>query len=160
MKNYKDTTIKELCTIINHLADTGCMLDEEEKEYIAILNRYSDQYEAELLASKETTPYTSFSNCVVLKNREDGEVTIKAYEDDKQNTMMRDVSSLICFSDCDDIFEVVKIIFNGREVEYTGWQPGMVMSYEYTETVTKLGLAAFPSGTIKSREAHDCCTDE
>lgn len=134
MKNYKDTTIKELCAIINRLSDTGCMLDEEEQEYIAILNRYSDQYEAELLASKETTPYTSFSNCVVLKNREDGEVTVKAYEDDKQNTMMRDVSSLICFSDCDDTFEVVKIIFNGREVEYVGWMPLMRYRYRYVDT--------------------------
>lgn len=134
MKDYKDRTIKELCAIINHLSDSGCLLDEEEQEYIAILNRYSDQYEAELLASKEATPYTSFSNCVVLKNREDGEVIVKAYEDDKQNTMMRDVSSLICFSDCDDTFEVVKIIFNGREVEYVGWMPLMRYRYRYVAT--------------------------
>ena len=142
MKNYKDTTIKELCKIINCLADTGCMLDEEEQEYIAILNRYSDQYEAELLASKETTSYTSFSNCVVLKNREDGEITTKAYEDNQQ--MMRDVSSLICFSDCDDTFEVVKIIFNGREVEYVGWMPQMRYRYRYVNTGDIAWEASFP----------------
>ena len=144
MKNYKDATIKELCKIINRLSDTGCMLDEEEQEYIAILNRYSDQYEAELLASKENTPYTSFSNCVVLKNREDGEVTVKAYDADKQNTMMRDVSSLICFSDCDDTFWVVKIIFNGREVEYVGWMPQMRYRYRYVDTGDLAWEQSFP----------------
>ena len=134
MKDYKDTTIKELCAIINHLSDSDCLLEEETQQYIDIINRYSDQYEVELIASKEVVPYTSFSNCVVLKNREDGEVTVKAYEDDKQNTMMRDVSSLICFSDCDDTFEVVKIIFNGREVEYVGWMPLMRYRYRYVDT--------------------------
>lgn len=142
MKNYKDTTIKELCKIINCLSDTGCMLDEEEQEYIAILNRYSDQYEAELLASKETTPYTSFSNCVILKNREDGEITIKAYEDNQQ--MMRDVSKVICFSDCDDIFWIVKIIFNGREIEYTGWMPQMRYRYRYVDTGDLAWEESFP----------------
>ena len=142
MKNYKDTTIKELCKIINCLSDTGCMLDEEEQEYIAILNRYSDQYEAELLASKETTPYTSFSNCVILKNCEDDEITTKAYEDNQQ--MMRDVSSLICFSDCDDTFEVMTIIFNGREVEYVGWMPQMHYRYRYVDTGDVAWEQSFP----------------
>ena len=134
MKDYKDTTIEELCNIINCLSDAGCMLDEDEQEYTDILNRYSDQYEAELLTNKEATHYTSFSNCVILKNREDGEITVKAYEDDKQDIMMRDVSSLICFSDCDDTFEIVKIIFNGREVRYVGWMPLMRYRYRYVDT--------------------------
>lgn len=134
MKNYKNATIKELCNIINHLSDTGRMSEEEEQEYAAILNRYSDQYEVELLASKEAASYTSFSNCVVLKNREDGEVIVKAYEKDKQNVMMRDVSKQICFSDCDDTFWIVKIIFNGREVEYAGWMPQMRYRYHYVDT--------------------------
>lgn len=134
MKNYKDATIKELCKIINHLSDTGCMLDEEEQGYIAILNKYSDQYEAELLETKEVLPYTSFSDCVILKDREDGEITVKAYTEDKRDQMMHDVSQLICFSDCDDTFEIVKIVYKGREVEYVGWMPLMRYRYRYTDT--------------------------
>ena len=122
MKNYKDETIKELCGIINRLSDTGCMLDEEEQEYIAILNKYSDKYEAELLAEREAEPCTGYSNCFILRDNEDGEVIVKAYPDDKAETMMRKVSKHICFSDCDDTFEVIGIVYHGREVEYGGWR--------------------------------------
>ena len=144
MKDYKDTTIKELCKIINCLSDAGCMRDEDEQEYIDILNRYSDQYEAELLTSKESTKYTSYKNCVTLRDKEDGEITIKSYSDDDADVMMRDVSEIICFSDCDDMWDVIKIVYMGREVEYTGWQPGMVMSYEYTETGDEAWSGCFP----------------
>lgn len=134
MKNYKDETIKDLCTIINSLANAGCMFEHEEKEYEFILNHYSDQYEKEILDKKEEVPYASFSNCVILKNREDGEVTVKTYENDKANTMMHDISHLICFSDCDDMYEIVKIIYRGREVEYVGWMPLMTFRYRYVDT--------------------------
>ena len=144
MKDYKDTTIKELCKIINCLSDAGCMLDEDEQEYTDILNRYSDQYEAELLTSKEPTKYASYKNCVILRDKEDGEITIKSYSDDDADVMMRDVSKVICFSDCDDTWDVIKIVYMGQEVEYTGWQPGMVMSYEYTETGDEAWSGCFP----------------
>ena len=136
MKNYKDRTIQSLCKIINQLSDTGCMLDEEEQEYIQILNKYSDEYEKELIAEhdKEITPYTSYSNCVILRDKEDGEVTIKTYPNDKADTMMRDVSQVICFSDCDDTWEVIQIIYQGREVKYVGWMPCMRFRYRFIET--------------------------
>ena len=144
MKDYKDTTIKELCKIINCLSDAGCMRDEDEQEYIDILNRYSDQYEAELLTNKEPTKYTSYKNCVILRDKEDGEITIKSYSDDDADVMMCDISKVICFSDCDDMWDVIKIVYMGQEVEYTGWQPGMVMSYEYTETGDEAWSGCFP----------------
>ena len=144
MKDYKDTTIKELCKIINCLSDAGCMRDEDEQEYIDILNRYSDQYEAELLTNKEPTQYTSYKNCVILRDKENGEITIKSYSDDDADVMMCDISKVICFSDCDDMWDVIKIVYMGQEVEYTGWQPGMVMSYEYTETGDEAWSGCFP----------------
>ena len=144
MKDYKDTTIKELCKIINCLSDAGCMRDEDEQEYIDILNRYSDQYEAELLTNKEPTKYASYKNCVILRDKEDGEITIKSYSDDDADVMMCDISKVICFSDCADMWDVIKIVYMGQEVEYTGWQPGMVMSYEYTETGDEAWSGCFP----------------
>lgn len=93
---------------------------------------------------KEPTKYTSYKNCVILRDKEDGEITIKSYSDDDADVMMRDVSEIICFSDCDDTWDVIKIVYMGREVEYTGWQPGMVMSYEYTETGDEAWSGCFP----------------
>lgn len=145
MKNYKDETIKELCSIINCLSDTGCMSDEEEQEYTSILNKYSDEYEAELLAEREIGPCTRYSNCFILRDQEDGEIIVKAYPYDKAETMMRKVSKHICFSDCDDTFEVIGIVYHGREIEYGGWRPGMVMQYFFTKTGDLAWEESFPA---------------
>lgn len=75
-----------------------------------------------------------YKNSYILRDREDGEIFVKAYADEDSDKMMRDVSKIICFSDCDDTFEVVKIIFNGREVEYVGWMPLMRYRYRYVAT--------------------------
>lgn len=134
MKNYKDETIGRLCAIINGYEDSGCSLPEEHAEYRDIINKYYDEYEAELLAEREAEPCTGYSNCFILRDNEDGEVIVKAYSDDKAETMMRKVSKHICFSDCDDTFEIIGIVYHGREIEYGGWRPGMLMQYFFTKT--------------------------
>lgn len=85
-----------------------------------------------------------YKNAYILRDREDGEIIVNAYADEDSSEMMRDVSKIICFSDCDDTFEVIKIIYMGREVKYTGWQPGMVMSYKYTATGDEAWSGRFP----------------
>ncbi len=79
-----------------------------------------------------------------LQDREDGEVIVKCFEPEEKNIMMREVSKHICFSDCDDTFAVTNIIYGGREVEYDGWRPGMVMSYSYKETGDEAWSGCFP----------------
>lgn len=41
MRDYRDETIEKLCNILNVLEDNGCLLDEEENEYHAIVNEYA-----------------------------------------------------------------------------------------------------------------------
>lgn len=74
------------------------------------------------------------SNAYILLDREDGEVIVKAYEDYEDNVMMREVSKHICFSDCDDTFVIIKVIYHGREVKYVGWQPNMKYEYKFVAT--------------------------
>jgi hypothetical protein len=88
--------------------------------------------------------YAHYSNCYILRDIEDGEVVIKGYDNDKSEIMMRDVSKQICFSDCDDTWEVIKIVYHGREVEYDGWQPGMVMTYSFKDTGDEAWSGCFP----------------
>ena len=109
--------------------ETNEAMCEVESEIINLLV----QYEADFVAEKENYCHR-YSNCYILRDCEDGEVIVKTYDDDKANTMMRDVSKIICFSDCDDTFEVVSIVYKGREVEYAGWKPGMVMDFKDKET--------------------------
>ena len=149
--------VKEQYELLKHISNTLCGIfdgisdefDEDSENLDAItevedaISKLLDVYETELYEKKEESePYTSHKNCVVLRDKEDGEISIKAYED--ADVMMRDVSKIICFSDCDDMWDIIKIVYMGREVEYTGWQPGMVMSYEYTETGDKAWFGYFP----------------
>lgn len=134
MRDYKDRAVEGLRWIIERLKNQGWLLNREIGDYQSILKNYDECREQELLARKEQTPYTSYSNCVILRSKEDGEITVKSYPNDMANVMMRDVSEVICFSDCDDMWDVLTIIYRGREVEYDGWAPGMVMSYSFKET--------------------------
>ena len=87
---------------------------------------------------------TKYQNAYILLDREDGEIIVKAYEEYEDNMMMREVSKQICFSDCDDTYEIIKIVYHGREVEYDGWRPGMVMSYSYKVTGDFAWEESFP----------------
>ena len=142
MRDYKDEIIEKLCGMLNYLEDSGCLLDKEEAEYRNIMEEYASNKTTEITLDMDG--YAYYSNCYILRSREDGEIIVKPYDGKKADVMMRDVSKIICFSDCDDTFEVIKIVYMGREVEYTGWQPGMVMSYEYTVTGDEAWSGCFP----------------
>ena len=129
MKNFKDETIEKLCGLLNYLDDLGAMTNEDRNEYCNIVAAYAEGCREE--ASFEPKRY---SNCVTYRDKEDGEVIVKTYDNEHKDAMMRDVSKVICFSDCDDIVEVLHIVYNGREVEYVGWQPGMKYEYKFVAT--------------------------
>ena len=105
-------------------------IQDVERNISTLMNSYTNTP----CRKGEVTSHTSYSNCYILRDREDGEVIVKAYDKEKADVMMRDVSKVICFSDCDDTFEVIKIVYHGREVEYAGWRPGMEMAYYFSVT--------------------------
>ena len=87
---------------------------------------------------------TRYKNAYILRDNEDGEVIVKAYTEEESEKMMREVSKHICFSDCDDTFVVIGIIYHGREVEYGGWRPGMLMQYYFKATGDLAWEGSFP----------------
>lgn len=145
MKNYKDVAISKLCKIINYLDDCGCMTEDDIQHYHEIITEYADKYEDEVVREKESEVCTYHKNCYILKSREDGEVIIKTYDAEHENSMMCDVSKFICFSDCDDTFELVKVVFRGREIEYVGWRPLMEFKYRYVDTGDIAWKNSFPA---------------
>lgn len=64
----------------------------------------------------------------------EGEIITKTFPLLSCHSMMTEVAKTICFADCSDT-RVTKIVFQGREVEYVGWQPAMV--YEFMDKETK-----------------------
>jgi hypothetical protein len=145
MRDYKDEIIEKLCGMLNCLEDNGCLLEEDKIEYRNIMEEYASNKMTENMLD-EVLPdgYAYYSNCYILRSREDGEIIVKSYDKEKSEVMMRDVSKQICFSDCDDTYEVIKIVYHGREVEYNGWQPGMVMSYDFAGTDDLAWEESFP----------------
>lgn len=127
----------DLCGIFDGIYDE---FDEDSETLKAMdsveknLGLLEDEYEENIYRKNISTPCTSYKNCFILRDKEDGEIIVKSYDDDNADVMMCDVSKIICFSDCDDTWDIIKIVYLGREVEYTGWQPGMVMSYEFVGT--------------------------
>lgn len=149
-------TTKEQYKLLKHISDTLCGIfdgisdefDEDSENLDAItevedaIGKLLDAYEAELYEKKEEEPYTSYKNFVVLRDKEDGEITVKAYED--EDVMMRDVSKVICFSDCDDMWDIIKIVYHGCEVKYAGWRPCMEYKYYYTDNGLTAWKSSFP----------------
>lgn len=135
MKNYKDEIIAKLCQIINYLDDNYCLTAEDVAEYKAVMADYAAEKATEEILDKCLPDGCAYySNCYILRSREDGEIIVKSYDKEKSEVMMRDVSKHICFSDCDDTYEVIKIVYQGREITYDGWKPGMVMTYSFKDT--------------------------
>lgn len=134
MKNFKDKTIARLCNLLNCFEDLGFLTYEDRGEYRCIMDDYSEGCYEERKIEEAAVEPKRYSNCVIYRDKEDGEVIVEAYPDDRADDMMRDVSKVICFSDCDDIVEVLHIVYNGREVEYVGWQPGMKYEYKFVAT--------------------------
>lgn len=87
---------------------------------------------------------TRYKNAYLLLDCEDGKVIIKAYDADEANKMMCDVSKQICYSDYDDTFTIISIVYHGREVEYGGWRPGMLMQYYFKMTGDLAWEQSFP----------------
>ena len=88
--------------------------------------------------------YMTRKNFVVLRNKEDGEVWVRNYDEDMDHAMMVQASKIFCFSDCDDFLEILMIVYHGREVKYVGWQPNMVYEFVYKETGDVAWTGSFP----------------
>ena len=70
-----------------------------------------------------------------VKYEQEGESGIDFYSDSPEDAdkVLYDVSYMICFADCCDI-SVNRIVIQGYEVEYAGWQPDMLFEYIDKET--------------------------
>lgn len=145
MRDYKDEIIEKLCGMLNYLEDNGCLLEEDKVEYRNIMEEYASNKMTENMLD-EVLPdgYAHYSNCYILRNTEDGEVVIKGYDNNKSEVMMRDVSKHICFADCDSTWELIKIVYHGREIEYGGWRPRMLMQYYFKTTGDLAWEDSFP----------------
>jgi hypothetical protein len=71
---------------------------------------------------------------IALKNNETGEIEKRFFEKGDVGALCYKASQFYAWSDCDDTYKIVEIMCDGRELEYVGWQPGMLFEYRDVES--------------------------
>lgn len=67
---------------------------------------------------------------IKLVDRETGEVVMKYFEKGDVGALCYKASQFYAWADCDDTYEIVEIMCDGRELYYVGWQQGMLFEFE------------------------------
>lgn len=70
---------------------------------------------------------------IEILDNDTGEVE-KKYFSDGDYGLFYEASKHYAFSDLDNTYSINKIVFEGREVEYCGWDFGMHFVYKYKDT--------------------------
>ena len=69
--------------------------------------------------------------------------TPERYAERRTKAFFRKVAELFAFNDCYDL-GVDEIVYNGRHIHYTGWQPSMVIEFADDETGEIVYSGCFP----------------
>lgn len=70
---------------------------------------------------------------IEILDNDTGEIE-KKYFSEGDYGLFYEVSKFYAFSDLDNTYSIHKIVFEGREVEYCGWDFGMHFVYKYKDT--------------------------
>lgn len=84
-----------------------------------------------------------FDNYIVIRDEND-RLCCYVFKRTETYHLFRCVSEAICFSDC-TLLEVEEIVFNGKHVEYVGWQPNMLFEYCDIETGEIVWSNSYPN---------------
>lgn len=79
---------------------------------------------------------------IILKDLNDGEICTETF--DSMDDMLHRVSFMHAFSDCDDSFQILKVEWDGREIRYMGWQPGMKYEYYWADNGESMWVNYYP----------------
>ena len=116
----------DLIRRIENMVDTlGYYLYPQKDPYA---NRQIDTIENALDVLKQS--FYDENTYIKLVDRETGEVVMKYFEKGDVGALCYKASQFYAWSDCDDTYRIEKIMCDGRELYYVGWQPGMLFEFE------------------------------
>jgi hypothetical protein len=81
---------------------------------------------------------------IALKNNETGEIEKRFFEKGDVGALCYKASQFYAFDDLDDTYYIDSILCDGKELEYIGWQPGMLFEFRDKETREIVYSANFP----------------
>jgi hypothetical protein len=70
---------------------------------------------------------------VEIRDNETGEIE-RRYYDSGDYALCHYAAKFYAFDDLDNTFSIVKLVFKGKELEYAGWQPGMLFEFFEVES--------------------------
>ena len=127
---YDIYTQKDLISRIEtKVSELGDYLFPDKDKYT---NRLVSDIEMLLRELKNT--YLDKNTYIKLIDRETGEVVMKYFEKGDVGALCYKASQFYAFDDIDDTYTIEKIVCDGHELHYLGWQPGML--FEFKDLVT------------------------
>ena len=118
-------TQKDLISRIdNELSSLADYLFPDNDKYV---NRSFERIEMLMRALKDS--FLDKNTYIKLVDRETGEVVMKYFEKGDVGALCYKASQFYAWSDCDDTYRIDEIMCDGRELEYIGWQPGMLFEF-------------------------------
>lgn len=120
----------DLIRRIENMVDTlGYYLYPQKNSYA---NRQIDTIENALSVLKQS--FYDENTYIKLIDRETGDVVMKYFEKGDIGALCYKASQFYAWADCDDTYEIVEIMCDGRKLEYVGWQEGMLFEYRDVES--------------------------
>ena len=115
--------------IEHELSNLGDYLYPEKDAHI---NAAITMLEASLAVLKNS--FYDENTYIKLRDRETGAIEMKYFEKGDIGALCYKASQFYAWSDCDDTYEIVEIMCDGRKLEYVGWQEGMLFEYRDVES--------------------------
>lgn len=115
--------------IENMVGNIGDYLYGNDDAYV---NRQIDCIENALSVLKQS--FYDENTYIKLRDRDTGAIEMRYFEQGDIGALCYKASQFYAWSDCDDTYEIVEIVCDGRKLEYIGWQEGMLFEYKDVES--------------------------
>ena len=136
-------TDKERMTLITKIQDELCNIgDYVYPDHDVYINKTIERME-QMLGQLMQSFYDEHTY-IKLRDNEDGEISYRYFEKGDVCALCRMAAQHYAWDDCDDTYSIVEIMCDGVELEYTGWQPGMVYEFREVESGKIVYSNAFP----------------
>jgi hypothetical protein len=121
-------TDKERMEYIRRIeSEIGSIADYVYMDGDAHLNKGLARIEEMLTLLKNS--YLDEHTYIKLRDRETGEKIYKYFEKGDIGSLCYAAAQYYAWSDCDDTYALEEIMYDGVELEYAGWQPGMLFEF-------------------------------
>lgn len=125
--------------IENMVSTLGGYLYEEKDGHA---NRQIDCIENALNVLKQS--FYDKNTYIKLRDRDTGEIEYRYFEQGDIGALCYKAAQFYAWDDCDDTYEIVEIMCDGRKLEYVGWQQGMLFEFKDYVTGAIVYSAEFP----------------